>query len=246
MKYFELKCLAYLKKDIDYMDSFDILSKYINTSMSKDKELLSFHEEEKVFKNYSFGSFFSQGKIRIYQKENTYSFTLRSLDEEFVNKMQDLLRGNINNPFLQVLTTNKKTVKKFFISELYSATPVVVSLPRQKGTKQMFWTPKDDIFALQKQLQDNLLKKYKFFYGEDLIPQQNFIQLFEIKNHKLQSIFFTKELSDKKQKVRLFGNKFKIMPNEDEVSQKLAFIALSCGLGEKQSYSAGFVLGKGM
>ena len=28
MKYFELKCVAFLKKDIDYMDSFDILSKY--------------------------------------------------------------------------------------------------------------------------------------------------------------------------------------------------------------------------
>ncbi len=40
--------------------------------------------------------------------------------------------------------------------------------------------------------------------------------------------------------VRLFGNKFKIIPNEDEVSQKLAFVALGAGLGEKNSFGGGF------
>lgn len=49
---------------------------------------------------------------------------------------------------------------------------------------------------------------------------------------------------DKSIRVRLFGNKFKIVPNEDEVSQKLAFVALACGLGEKQSYGGGFCLWK--
>jgi len=42
--------------------------------------------------------------------------------------------------------------------------------------------------------------------------------------------------------VRFFGNKFRIVPNEDEVSQKLAFVALACGLGEKNSFGGGFCL----
>ncbi len=36
-----------------------------------------------------------------------------------------------------------------------------------------------------------------------------------------------------------------LIPNEDKSSQALAFIALSCGLGEKQSYG-GFCLSKGI
>ena len=102
-----------------------------------------------------------------------------------------------------------------------------------------------DILKLQKQLQDNLLKKYENFYNEKLKPTQNFIQLLEIKNQKPQSIYFMKKINDGKSiRVRLFGNKFKIVPNEDETSQKLAFVALSCGLGEKQSYGGGFVLSR--
>ena len=45
--------------------------------------------------------------------------------------------------------------------------------------------------------------------------------------------------------VRFFGNKFRIVPNEDEVSQKLAFVALACGLGEKNSFGGGFCIGGG-
>lgn len=238
MKYFELKCLAYLKKNVEFKDSFDVISKFINYSMSQDTVLKALHKESKVFKNYCFGGFYSPLKEKTYKKGSTYEFRIRSLDEEFINKLQILLRENINNPNLQVIQTSKKELKQFFITEIYSATPVIVSLPRQKGEKQMFWTIKDDIFVLQKQLQDNLLKKYKSFYGEDLEPNGNFIQLFEIKNQKPQSIYFTKG----KNQIRLFGNKFKVIVNEDEVSQKLAFIALSCGLGERQSYGGGFIL----
>jgi CRISPR-associated endoribonuclease Cas6 len=71
---------------------------------------------------------------------------------------------------------------------------------------------------------------------------QNFIQLLEIKNRIPQNIRIIK--NDKK--VTFFGNKFKIVPHEDEVSQKLAFTALACGLGEKNSYGGGFVLARGM
>jgi len=43
-------------------------------------------------------------------------------------------------------------------------------------------------------------------------------------------------------KIKLFGNKFKIIPKADEISQKLAFIALGAGLGEKGSFGGGFCI----
>jgi CRISPR-associated endoribonuclease Cas6 len=107
----------------------------------------------------------------------------------------------------------------------------------------MFWTmDKDgDIMKLQKQLHDNLEKKYVDFYGEKLQGEQNFIQLLEVKNRQPQNIW----LSKNGKSFRFFGNKFRIVPNEDDVSQKLAFLALSCGLGEKNSFGGGFCISGG-
>ena len=246
MKYFELKCKTFIKKDIEFTDSFDTLSKYINFSMCQIEEYEKSHNKNK-FTNYCFGNFYPIEKSKVYKSGNIYDFIIRSLDEKFINDLQNLLRENVNNSHIQVLQTTIKIVKQFFISELYSVTPVIVSV-KNENDKSIFWTiSKDgDILKLQKQLQDNLEKKYQNFFGEKIESSQNFIQLLELKNQKPQSIFFTKNNKENSKKIRLFGNKFRIIPNEDEVSQKLAFIALACGLGEKQSYGAGLCLGKGM
>jgi CRISPR-associated endoribonuclease Cas6 len=161
------------------------------------------------------------------------------LNEQFINDLSTTLRQNINNPYFIVVETHKKTIKQIFINELYSVTPVVVSVENGR-----YWSiDKDgDILKLQRQLHDNLEKKYQEFYKEPIKGEQNFIQLLEIKNNYPQSIYLTKNKKD----VRFFGNKFRIIPNEDEVSQKLAFVALACGLGEKNSFGGGFCLGKGM
>ena len=122
------------------------------------------------------------------------------------------------------------------------------SQEENENSHQLFWTleKSGDIIELQNQLQDNLLKKYEEFFGGKLNPTQNFIQLLEVKNQKPQSIYFTTTKNDMQKKVRLMGNKFRIIPNEDEISQKLAFLSLGVGLGEKISYGGGFMIGKGM
>lgn len=249
MKLIELKCTAYLKQDIPFSNSFDVLSKYINYSMCQNEEYEKFHKKQTSFKNYCFGGFYPLEKDKLYKKGSIYTFSIRSFNEEFIKSLQSLLRENVNNPFVQVLEVNLKPIKQFFISELYSATPVVVSTEKDEKGRQNYWTTKrdGDLLKLQKQLQDNLEQKYEAVFGQKLKPIQNFIQLLEIKNQKPQSIYFHKKIDEnKKISVRLFGNKFKIVPNEDEVSQKLAFVALASGLGEKQSYGGGYMLGKGM
>ncbi len=234
MQYFELTCTAYLKNDIPFKESFETLSKYISYSMAQDRELKVTHES-KGFKHYCFGGLLPIEKERVYKKCSNYTFTIRSLDENLIDTLSKELRKNINNPNLLIVEAQKRGVKQFFVSELYSATPVIVTV--ENG---FYWTmEKDgDILKLQKQLHDNLAKKYQDFYGEPIKSEQNFIQLLEIKNRVPQTIQITK--NDKK--IRFFGNKFRIVPHEDEVSQKLAFLALGCGLGEKSSFGGGFCL----
>jgi len=238
MKYFELTCTAYLKKAIPFKESFEIISKYISYSMFQSQTLEGLHRKE-GFKYYSFGNFFPVEKAKIYKQGNSYRLIIRSLDENFIDILSNTLRQNINNPYFQVINTQKRVVKQFFISELYSATPVIVTV--ENG---LFWTmQKDgDIIKLQKQLHDNLEKKYQSFFKEPIKGEENFIQLLEIKNKVPQNI----EIIKNGKRVRLFGNKFKIIPNEDEISQKLAFVSMACGLGEKNSFGGGFMLGKGI
>ncbi len=156
--------------------------------MAQDSKLKELHAKESIFKHYNFGNFYPIEKDKVYKKGNSYQFTLRSLDEKFIDTLSQMLRQNINNPNFLVVETYKKTIKQFFISELYSATPVIVSV----GNGNYWSMDRDgDILKLQKQLNYNLEKKYKSFYGESLKGVQNFIQLLEIKNKCPQSIYMT-------------------------------------------------------
>lgn len=240
MVYFELTCTAYIKSDIEFKRSFEAISGYINYSFLG-STLEKLHEKD-GFKYYVFSSFIPDEEVKktkIYKSGSTYRFSIRSIDDAFIEKLSNQLRQNINNSDFLVVNTSKKTTKKFFITELYSATPTVITAKENK-----FWTLEQsgDLTLLQKQLQDNLEKKYKSYYKEDLIPTQNFIQLIEIKNQKPQNIIIYKN----GKKITFFGNKFRVVPNEDEVSQKLAFLALGAGLGEKNSYGGGFCLAGGV
>lgn len=236
MKYYELACQLYLKKDLAFKESFEKLAKYISFTLFQ-AEQGDLHYNGK-FKFYVFSGFKADEKeANFYENGKIKEFYLRSLSEDFIKLLEENLRKNINNPNFLLVKSRKKTVKKFFINELYTLSPTIISTDNSR-----FWTSEEDgsLTFLYEQVQNNLIKKYESFYGEKLKIQENFIQVLEQKNYKPQNIHIRK--NDKI--LRFFGNKFKIIPNDDEASQKLAFIALACGLGEKNSYGAGFCLGK--
>lgn len=244
MKIFELKCNAYLKKDIELKKSFDILSKYLNYSIYQNE---IYKNKDNSIKNYCFGNFYPTESDKIYKKNNVYEFVIRSIDEEFINELEKALIQNINNDSLLVLSAEKKEIDQFFIRELYTATPVIVSQNKDDSGRQIYWSLdySGDINILQNQLQKNLEKKLKLFFSENIDVVDNFIDEIEIKNLKPQSIYFKTIRNQKEKLVRLIGNKFKIIPKKDDLSQKLAFLSLGVGLGEKSSFGGGFCLGRG-
>ena len=246
MKIFELKCNAYLKINIELKDSFDVLAKFINFAIYQN-DIFEYKQNNNYIKNYCFGNFYPTESDRIYKQDTVYEFVIRSIDEEFINKIQKAFLENTNNNFLQVLDSEKKEIEQFFIKELYSATPVIVTDKIDESGRQIYWSLdyNGDIISLQKQLQKNLAKKFKQFYPEDSKVSNNFIQEIEIKNQKPQSIYFKKFRNKKEQLIRLIGNKFAIIPKEDDLSQKLAFLSLGVGLGEKSSLGGGFCLSRG-
>ncbi len=229
--FFESIIAITLKKDIAFQDIQQTISNFINKAMLYDKTLSNKHKEND-FKYYVFNGFTPIQKDGIYKKSNMYKFKLRSADNEFIDKMQYLLKKT-KSEYINVEIIEQKFIKQHFISKIQTITPVVISLKNKEG-KIYHWTfeKSGDIMQLQKSLQNNLIKKYEGFFKEKIEPVQNFIQLIEIKNKKPQTINY--------KGIKLFGNKFLIAPNEDEISQKLAFFALGVGLGEKNSLGCGF------
>ena len=244
MKIFELKCKAYLKTNIELKSSFDVLSKYLNYSIYQNE---IYKNKDTSIKNYCFGNFYPTESDKIYKKNNVYEFVIRSIDEEFIDELEKAIILNMNNSFLIVLSAVKKEIDQYFIRELYSATPVIVSEKKDDNGRQLYWSLdyNGDMEILQNQLQKNLEKKLKLFYPDDMDVSNNFIDEIEIKNIKPQSIYFKTIRNQKEKLVRLIGNKFKIVPKKDDLSQKLAFLSLGVGLGEKSSFGGGFCLGRG-
>lgn len=245
MKIFELKCEAYLKNDLELKDSFDVLSKYINYSIYFNKKIDS-EDKIGIINNYCFGNFYPTEIDRVYKKGKIYKFIIRSVDENLITQLQEYLYENLNNDFIKVINTEKRDIEQFFISELYSATPVIISDRRDENGKQLFWSLdyNGDMNTLQKRLQKNLEKKFKLFYSEEFDICENFIEKIELKNQKPQSIYFKTKKNRDEKIIRLIGNKFKIIPNKDSFSQKLAFLSLAVGLGEKSSLGGGFCLSR--
>ncbi len=237
MNYFELSCKCFIKRDIFFKNSFEIIAKYINYSMCQDERYLVVHNS-KDFKPYCFNSFYPPERGKVYKKDGVYKLIIRSVYQDFISDLPDLLRKNVNNSNFLVVDAKIRTVEKFFITELYTVTPTIVTV----DNKPTYWTQEKsgDIVQLMTQLHDNVAKKYQHVYDEPILATNNFIQLIELMNQKPDNIYITKN----NKQIRLFGNKFKIIPNEDESSQTLAFVALSCGLGEKQSYGGGFCVWK--
>ena len=231
MEYYELTLTVQLAEDLDYTLANDRLGQEISNAMLKDSELIELHGR-KGFKHYSFNSFYPVEKDGVYKAGRVYIFKIRSLDQSFIKKIKVLLSSNDAELF-KVLSTQPKTVKKNFISNLYTLTPVIVTIEDGKP-----WVKEEDFLLLQKQLQSNLEKKYNDFFDTEFDKNADFsfIQRIELLNRKPMVV--------KYKRIKFLGNKFKIWVNEDEKSQKLAFTAMACGLGEKNTIiGAGFCTG---
>lgn len=241
MQYFELTCKVYIKNDLHYKESFHAISKYVNFSLAQDP----YYEplvKNKSFKPYCFGAFYPIKKSKTYKRGSYHQFTLRSIDEMLIDVLSYQMCENTNNNDFQVTETRKRIKDQFFVTELYSATPVIVSSDTNEKGHPVYWTMQmdGDMNKLQSHLHHKLIDKYNNFYHEDIDPDHNFIDEIELKNRVPQNIHVQKQ--DKGH--TFFGNKFKIVPKEDETSQKLAFLALSVGLGEKEGFGGGFCLWK--
>ncbi len=220
MRYFELTTTAYLLKNVAFNEVNEKIAQLINKAMLNDEKLAVKHKENK-FKNYVFDSLYPREKDKIYKAGKIYVFRIRSLEEDFIFKIKKLLSNTATDHF-KVISGETKRHEQRPIKEIYTVTPALATIG-----KNIYWVPGDDLKILIERMNSNLFKKYKDYFGTSLNEEQLFFEKIKIMNKK--------PIVYKYKNTNLFGNKFKIAINNDEISQKLAFMTLGVGLLEKNS-----------
>ena len=221
MKFYKVKVFTDLKAPIHFQKSPEAIGKLISTALINGG--YTQHSEKKP-KPYVFSNL-GKADEKGYFKKGEIVF--RSFDENLAKMVAKELSFYEDNIF-KISSISFKDIPYKFINAIVSINPVFVKL----SDSGKFWTLNEsDLNTLLKALQANILRKYESFFNEKLTPQNSFIEYFQIKNNVPQSFYY--------KGGKLFGNKFYIVPRSDEVSQKLAFTALACGLGHLNSTVGG-------
>ena len=226
MEFFELKVDLALKAKIGIFDVYEPLSKLVATALIHGG-MPEWHSKRGL-KHYVFEGF-GKSESKCYEA-GAYSFRIRSCKKEIISAIMQGLLGYEDKIFaINNLHIKPKSIAT--INAFLTITPAVISFVKED--KRFNWTLQSDgnITFLMQALHNNLVRKYRELFGA-IEADENFIELLEIKN----SI----PIAVKYKNGKIYANRFYIRPKSDEVSQKLAAMAIAEGLGEKNSLGFGF------
>lgn len=222
MQYYNLKLVVIPKKDIKNEEAYEKISKLIANAMLKDEELKQTHEKNE-YKNYVFCNLYPVQKNGIYTAGSMYTFDIRFINLSIAMKMKQFL-SIIQNEDFKIVMSNLETNSQRKIKKLITLTPAVITT--DKGDYKI----DNNIQLVKERILANTQKKYNQIYNERV--DVDFINEIKQTNQKPIKIPY--------KNIYMLGNKFEITVKEDEMSQNLAYLALSVGLLEKNSIGLGF------
>ncbi len=232
MQIFEIKLTIKLKRDIHLKEYIEFVSKNINYIFYNSIILRAIHEK-KGFKPYVVGSMHPfESEHKRYKGGNTYTLTLRTIDETIAQEIQKASKKAYNLDF-DIKDVSYKELRIGHIDKLHTITPAVLTLT-DEGEKPRYWTIEDDLLLLQRRIKDNLEKKYEEFFKKSILSPDDMINFFSIHNQK--PIVFNYKGG------KIFANKLTIGFNSDKVSQTLARLSFGVGILEKNPLGFGMVV----
>ncbi len=152
MKVYENKVKVYFLKDVKCEDIQIEICKIIDSALVKDDQWKEFHNKNQ-FKNYCFDCPYPIPADKVYKSGQIYTFTVRTIDAELANYLNQLLANEYNST-IKCLTAEKRIIPKKFIEKIYSLTSVVIR------DDLGYWKDKLSLKDFERRLKENLIKKY--------------------------------------------------------------------------------------
>ena len=226
MNYYNLKITVLLKQEVGNFEAYEKISNLIAYAMLKDKTLKDLHEKN-TYKNYVFCNLYPVQKDGIYKENNIYFFDLRGIEFDKIIKIKQVM-SDLENDCFKIIQINFQTYTQSNIKKLITLTPVIITTP--KGDYDI----KGNLDFVKERILANIQKKYKNIYNTT-------IDLDFIKNIKKLN---NTPIKLPYKNISMLGNKFEIEVKEDPMSQNLAYLALSVGVGEKNALGFGFCMAR--
>lgn len=225
MDIYELETKIYLLKDIKIVEIQNYLAYFIDSVLIEDKDFAKLHGTNK-FKYYCFDSLYPLGTKGVYKKDNVYIFRLRTLDYKLAQYLYENLAKKRTQE-LQGLICKVKILKPRLLKKIYTLTPIIIK------TEDGYWKNKYNLNYFEEHLKYNLVKKYNNLYGYKI---NNDFQLYNYLKFKNKV-----PISRNYKNISLLGDAIEIEVAENDIAQKLAWMAVGCGLGEMNSRGFGSI-----
>lgn len=225
MNVYNLDIKVYLLNDIYLNKIQQSIAKTIDLALAKTEEYLDFHNDI-GYKFYCNNGLYPLENDGLYKEDNIYTFQIRTIDkklaEYFMKELRDIVTDNI-----KILKCDLKMISKKHIDKIFSITPLIIK--DDKG----YWRGHMSLKEFEERIKINLIKKYNEFTGETIDENFEFYTTLEFKNRKPVPIDY--------KNIKLLGDKLQLTIADDEVSQKIAYMAIGTGLGENNARGLGFV-----
>lgn len=225
MKVYELTIKAYLLKDIEQKDLIARITEVIDKALSNSEFYLEYHKKN-TFKNYCYNGFYPVEIDKLYKTDNIYTFQIRTIDIDLF-KYLTLEINNIVTNHIKVLKSDIKIINPKHIDKIYSITPLVMK------TELGYWKGNVSLESYENRIKSNLIKKYNMYYGEKIEEDFPLFTAIEFKNIKPVTLSYKGK--------KILGDKVSLQIADDEISQKIAFMAIGTGIGEMNGRGLGYV-----
>ncbi len=225
MNVFQIKLKVFLLEDIILENLQSNLSAFIDKALSKDSELLKFHQSNN-FKYYCFDSLYPIEKDKVYKKNNIYTLTIRTIDKELAKFFTNILVNEFNN-CIKALTSEIRIIPKKHIDKIYSITPAIMK------NNNGYWKSKMTLDDFERRLKENLIKKYNTIINTKINEDFDLYTTIEFKNNK--------PIATSYKEIKLLGDKISLNIAENEMAQNLAYMSIGTGILENNGRGFGFV-----
>lgn len=228
MKIYEMRLKVYLLKNIANENSAEEISKLIDKSLLMNEAMKTMHES-KGYSTYISNHFFPLEKNGIYREGNIYTIIIRTISEEFKKNCEKYLK-NCYTDSLKALAVDEKVFRKGMIEKVYSINPAILK------TESGYWRNELTLKDFERLLKENLYKKYKYFFKEDIDESIELYTHLQFDNKKPIAMNYKGK--------KLLGDKVTIQVASNEVAQKLFFMALGIGILHNNARGAGYLNAK--
>lgn len=225
MQVYQIRIKLYMLTDVALNRIQTNLTAFIDKGFLENEELLQMHEENR-FKNYCYDLPYPVEKDKIYKKGKIYTVTVRTIDPKLAKYFQEVCVNSYTDE-VKGLTSEIWIIPKKVIDSLYTLTPVI--LKDDKG----YWRKHMQLAEFENQLKVNLIKKWNTFTGEKLSEGFSLYTLLEFLNETPVPMEY--------KSIKLLGDKIRLQIADNEIAQKLAYMALGTGLLSMNSRGAGYV-----